>query len=200
MANSSNRRKRIRRALAVLAWLLLLGVVSYFLFLPDLDEVSQQLRAIREDPNLTPQEKIEKSREVYSKLTPQQGRQVFENDMKKLHYERNREMQKFLKMSPEEQVAYLKQKAEERKEFDLKDAFGVLKGNPIKVGSGGPGGPGAGGMVARVAGGPGGGGQFFVGPAGGGPRNVEQMQKSMLDNFSPETRAGQFYQRGLMSK
>lgn len=197
MALTSNRRKKLLRALAVLAWLLLLGFISYCLFLPDLGEVSRQLRAIREDPNLTIGEKFEKSREIYSKLTPGQGRQVFQNDIKKMHYERNAEMQRFLKMSPEEQVAYLKKQAEERKQLGQKGGF-AFKALP-----------GGGGGVAMMAdkGGPGGGkgvyfgppgGSVFKGPpGGGGPRNPSQMQKNMLDDFSPETRAGQSYQKGL---
>src|SRR5262249_20379114 len=68
----SSRRKRIRRALAIIAWLLLLGGISYYLCLPDLDEVSRKLKAIREDPNLTMQQKFEKSQEIYSTLTPSQ--------------------------------------------------------------------------------------------------------------------------------
>lgn len=137
--------------------------------MPNLDEVSRQLRAIREDPNLTIEEKFEKSHEIFAKLTAGQGRQVFQNDIKKIHYEQNAEMQKFLKMSPEEQAAYLKKQVEERKQLGQK-----------------------------------GGGAIFLGPPGGantnklaGPANPNQMQRTMLDNFSPETRAGQSYQKGL---
>lgn len=178
----------------------MLGFISYCLCLPDLDEVSRQLRAIREDPNLTFAEKFEKSREIFSKLTPGQGRQVFENDLKKMHYEANAEMQKFLKMSPEEQVAYLKEMEEERKKLGPKVAFAF--GAPVKLGPGGADSGGAGGgMVTGVAGGPGGGKMFIGppggGPPGGGPGNPKQMQRTMLDNFSPETRAGQNYQKGL---
>jgi hypothetical protein len=205
MANSSKRRKKALLALGLLAWLLLLGFGSYFLFLPSLDEVSQQLRAIREDPNLTPQEVLEKSREIYSKLTPRQGQRLSENDFKKMAHERNREMQEFLKMSPEEQLAYLKKQAEERKKMGQKDGFAVIKdGGALKPGSGGPGGGGGmpgGGMFKAAGGGPGGGRFVFYGlPGGGGLPKPEQMQKTMLDHFSPETRAGQIYQRGLLSK
>src|SRR5579884_3221765 len=200
MALSSNRRKKLRRALAVIAWLLLLGFISYCLFLPDLDEVSQKLRAIREDPNLTIEEKFEKSREVYSSLTPGQGRQVFQNDIKKMHYERNAEMQKFLRMSPEEQTAYVKKQAEERKQFGPKELCGLAVKVPPGGGRGGgvvmadKGGP-SGGKSVYI--GPPGGGSIHVGPPGGGPDNPSQMQKNMLDNLSPETRAGQSYQKGL---
>jgi hypothetical protein len=189
MALSSNRRKKLLRALAVIAWLLLLGFISYCLFVPDLEEMSRQLRAIREDPNLTLGEKFEKSREIYSKLTPGQGRQVFQNDIKKMHYESNAEMQKFLKMSPEEQVAYLKKQAEERKQSEKKGGFAFKP-------------PPGGGVFMALKGGPGGGKGVHFGPPGGGlpgggPGNPKQMQKTMLDNLSPETRAGQTYQKGL---
>ncbi len=200
MAFSSNRRKNLRRALAVLAWLLLLGFISYCLFLPDLEEVSQKLKAIREDPNLTLEEKFEKSREVYSNLTPGQSRQVFQNDIKKMHHEQNGEMQKFLKMSPEKQLDYVKKQAEERKQFGPKELRGFAVKPP-------PGGGRGGGVVMADKGGPGGGKSVYFGPPGGGgvykgspgggPGNPGQMQKNMLDNLSPETRAGQSYQKGL---
>lgn len=196
MDNSSKKRKRkkILLALMVAAWLFLLGFISYCVCLPDLEEVSARLKAIREDPNLTPEERFEKSREIYSKLTPGQGRQVFQNDIKKMYYERNKEMQKFLKMSLEEQVAYLKKQAEERKQFEKRSGF-VVK--PPRNGGGGVA------MVKGMGGGLGGRAIFF-GPPGGantnrlaGPANPGQMQKAMLDNLSPETRAGQSYQKGL---
>ncbi len=186
MGSSSKKQKKILLALAVIAWLLLLGFTSYCLCLPDLEVISQSLRAIREDPNLTPEEKFEKSREIFSKLTPAQGRQVFQNDFKKWQHEKNREMQKFLKMSPEEQVAYLKKQDEERKKL------GPQGGMAIKAGKGG------GGNVFKAAGGgTGGGGFVFYGPPGGKPSNPSQMQKTMLDDSSPETRAGMSYQKGL---
>src|SRR6516165_5484413 len=61
-AKPASRRKRVLTVLAVAAGLLMLGGISYWLCLPDLDEMSRNLRAIREDPNLTPEQKIEKSR------------------------------------------------------------------------------------------------------------------------------------------
>jgi hypothetical protein len=214
-AKLAPRRKRVRRALAVIAWLLLLGGISYYLCLPNLDEVSRSLKAIREDPNLTMEQKFEKTREVFSKLTPEQSKQVVQSDMKKIHYQRNAEMHKFLKMSPEEQVAYLKQQEEERKQFHKQ--LGPLGGNGPKGGGGagvsrgGGGGPitvgggvamkaGSGGVRVMMADG-GGGPHIFFGPGigpPGGPLNPSQMQKTMLDNTSPETRAGMSYQRGLM--
>ncbi|SRR5579883_2059014 len=216
-AKPPSRRNRLRRALAVTVWLLLLGGISYYLFLPNLDEVSRSLKAIRDDPNLTMEQKFEKTREVFSKLTPEQSKRVVQNDMKKMHYQRNAEMHKFLKMSPEEQVAYLKQQEEERKQFHKQlESMGIKgpksgqgAGVPIVGGSGGMTAGGrvsmkapAGGMRVQMADGRGGGQYIFfgpgVGPGGGGPPNPSQMQKTMLDNISPETRAGMSYQRGLM--
>jgi hypothetical protein len=222
----NEKRKRVLLGLGMAAWLLMLGSISYYLFLPDLEELSHNLRAIREDPNLTPEEKFEKSREIFSKLTPAQGRQVFQNDFKKWHHERNAEMQKFLKMSPEEQAAYVKKQDEERKRSGP-IIFGggvAVKGGAARMVSGGGGGPvmtrggstdkgsgGGGGVAVKSGGGfaaaaPAGGKGFvqFFGPKpdgpGGGPINPGQIQKTMLDNLSPETRAGMSYQRGLSRK
>ena len=205
MERSSGRRKKILIVLGVIAWLLMLGGISYYLCLPDLDEMSRNLRAIREDPNLTPEERFEKSREIYSKLTLAEGKEVFQNDIKKFHHERNAEMQKFLKMSLEEQTAYIRKQDEERKQFRRQGGFALGGGTGGKPGSGPGGGPvafkpGGGQFVvgAKVGGGR---AVQFVGPPGAGPGkgpiNAGQIQKNMLDNFSPETRAGMSYQRGL---
>jgi hypothetical protein len=204
-AKPASRRKRVLSALAVAAGMLMLGGISYWICLPDLDEVSSKLRAIREDPNLTPEQKFEKSRAIFSKLTPSEGRQLFQNDFKKWHYEKNAEMQKFLKMSPEEQRAYVKKQEEERKQHRPQGGF-VIGGGPrdgaVVVKGGGGGGAVAvkgGGAVVKGGGKPG--GFIFFGPGpggpGGGPPNPSQIQKNMLDNDSPETRAGMAYQRGL---
>lgn len=183
MKLSANRRKNILLGLGVAAMLLLLIGLVYYLCRPNLDAIAQELRAIREDPNLTPEQKLEKSREIYEKLTEDQRRQVFQNDFRKWHHERNAEMQRFLKMSPEEQKAYVKQRDKEQKRAGPV----VVKGNFATKEKG----------KAIAKGGSGSGGGFiFYGP-GGGPTNPDQFQKSMLDHFSPETRAGSSYQRGL---
>lgn len=203
MKPSSSRWKKALIALGAAAWLLMLGSISYYLCLPDLDETSRSLRAIREDPSLTPEEKFEKSREIYAKLTPAEGRQVFQDDFRKWHHERNAAMQKFLKMSAEEQAAYVKKQDEERKRrgpvrFSFAEGGAVKddKGGGVRLSNGG--GPNmAGGRAGKVGGG---GSVQFVGPGGGpgkAPIDPKQIQKTMLDNFSPETRAGMSYQRGL---
>jgi hypothetical protein len=205
MKSSSNRRKKALIALGAAAWLLMLGGISYYLCLPDLDEMSRGLRAIREDPNLTPEEKIAKSREIYAKLTRAEGRQVFQDDFKKWHHERNAEMQKFLKMSAEEQAAHVKKQDEERKRrgpirFFIGGGGAVQddKGGGVRLANGGSGPVVAGGGAGKI----GGAGAQFIGPGGGpGKKTIDpkQIQKTMLDNFSPETRAGMSYQRGLSS-
>jgi hypothetical protein len=202
----TSRRKRTLLALGVLGLLLLLGSICYYLCLPDLEEIARDRRAILDDPNLTWEQKREKVREIDSKLTPAQARQVFQNDFKKFHHQRNADMQKFLKMSRGEQVAYVKKQEEERKRGGPGGPVLVGGGAAIKGGDGGGarmvsgGGPDTarGGRAVRVGGG--GGRYVFFGPGGGpgsGPLNPGQIQKTMLDNLSPETRAGMSYQRGL---
>ncbi len=152
------------------------------------------------------QQKFEKSREIFAKLTPEQGKQVVQSDMRKMHYHKNAEMRKFLKMTPEEQVAYMKKQREERKGFPppggpLWASDPKVGGGPVTVKGGGAGMP-IGSARVMMGDGPGGGLYIFFGPGpggpGGGPPNPAQMQKNMLDNTSPETRAGMFYQRGLL--
>jgi hypothetical protein len=202
-------RRRLLLVLALMAWMLLLGGISYCLFLPNLEEMARERRAILDDPNLTWEQKREKIREMDTKLTSSQGRQVFDIDFKKMHHARNAEMHKFLQMSPEEQKAYVKKQEEERKQFRKQGGF-VAGGGPVggaggKAGGGpvaiGPGGKPGGGPIRIGASGPGGRGVIFMGPGGGGTGgkipDPKQMQKTMLDNLSPETRAGMSYQRGL---
>jgi hypothetical protein len=189
--SSERRRKRLFIALGVMALLLLLCVVCYRLCFPDLEAIARQRRAVLEDPDLTWEQKVEKLREIDAKLTPEQGRQVFQMDKKRWAYESNREMRRFLKMSPVEQAAYVKKRDEERKQS-----------RPVAIKGGGGAVTANGGGNAVMAGGGGGGAGFVFfgkkpGGPGGGLDNPNQMQKTMLDDFSPETRAGMDYQRGL---
>lgn len=212
---NSTQRKRVLLVLGGAMWLLMLGSISYCLFLPDLREIARERRAILDDPNLTWEQKREKIREIDAKLTPDQGRQVVQIDKKSFDHARNVEMHEFLKMSPQEQAAYLKKRNEERKQLQQRGGFGggpaprgggrPVSGGSVTFGSGG--GPGgavrmvSGGAVKGGGGGPG--GKTFVffgsggGPVGGKPVDPRQIQKTMLDNSSPETRAGMSYQRGL---
>jgi len=215
---SSTQRKRVLLGLGGAAWLLMLGGISYCLFLPDLREIAGERRAILDDPNLTWEQKREKVREIDAKLTPDQGRKVVQIDKRSFDHERNAEMHKFLKMSPEEQVAYLKKRNEERKQLQQRGGFGggPGSGGPVTfrpgssgAGRGSGGGAGGGGPVMFRGGGTvksgssGPGGKAFVffgpggGPAGDGSVDPRQIQKTMLDSSSPETRAGMSYQRGL---
>jgi hypothetical protein len=194
---SPTQRKRALVALGVIALLLMLGGISYYLCLPDLEGMARDHRAILQDPNLTWGEKREKIREMDSRLTPAQARQVFQIEHKQRARELNAEMHRFLQMSPEEQAAYLKKRDRERNQF--RQQGGSLRGE-------GPRGGGAG-DVPHVVRGPGGGGPgggglpVMVGfrSGGGGPESVDpgRLQKNLIDNLSPETRAAMSYQRGL---
>jgi hypothetical protein len=188
---SSAQRKRALVGLGVTALLLLLGGISYYLSLPDLEELARKRRAIWENPNLTWEQKREGIHALDSRLTPSQRRQVSRIEFKQRAREMNAEMHKFLEMSPEEQAAYLKKREAERKRPHLAGPGGGGGGVRIfRAGSGaaiaGGGGAGKGGPVIFRAGGP-----------AGGPLHPGQLQKTMLDNLSPETRAGMSYQRGL---
>jgi hypothetical protein len=215
-------RKRVLVGLGVTAWLLLLGSISYCLCLPDLKQIAQDQRAIWSDQNLTREEKIEKTREIASKLTDGQRQQVRQIDMKERSRKGNADMQTFLKLTPEEQSAYVKKRDEERRQRWQQQGgprgggaggAGGAGGGPRGGGgggaavAGGAGGAGAGGGGRGAGGGGGAGGAgggrggFGGGPGGGGfgggPGGFGGGQKGRLDNFSPETRAGMQYQRGL---
>jgi hypothetical protein len=189
---SPTQRKRALVALEVIALLLMLGGISYYLCLPDLEGMARDRRAILQDPNLTWEEKREKIREMDSRLTPAQARQVFQIEHKQRARELNAEMHRFLQMSPEEQAAYLKKRDQERNQF--RQQGGSLRGD-------GPRGGGAG-DVPHVVRGPGGGGLpnmvgFRSGGVGREPVDPGRLQKNLIDNLSPETRAAMSYQRGL---
>jgi hypothetical protein len=204
---SSTQRRRALIVLAVAVLLLLLGGISYYLYLPDLEQMARERRAVWQDPNLTWEEKRDRILEMNSSLTPTQARQVFQIEHKLMGRERNAEMYQFLKMSPEEQTAYLKNRDEERHQHGMQGMF---------PGGDGPRGGGGDGVVHMVRGGsgagPGGGGPVIFGGGGaskaggsgpggggpdGGPVNPGQLQKNLIDNLSPETRAGISYQRAL---
>jgi hypothetical protein len=221
-----DQKKRVYKGLGLTAWLFLLGGVSYYLCLPDLKQIAHDQRAIWSDPNLTPEQKVEKTRAITSNLTDEQRQQVRQIDMKERSRQSNKDWYDFSKLSTvEEQVAYLKKRDEERRQRrqQISSLFrigggagggGAGGGGGAAGGGGGAAGGGRGGGGGAAAGGgrggpggqggPGGaGGPGFGGPGGGfgggrgGPGGPGGGQKSFLDNSSPEARAGFQYQRSL---
>jgi hypothetical protein len=221
---TQTQRKRVLIGLGVMAWMLMLGGISYCLSLPDLEQIAKEQRAVWSDPNLTFDEKREKFKEINSKLTDGERRQMREIGMKERERKGNADMYKFLQLSPKEQVEQLKSQDAARKQKFQQWASknrpsggqgggrgagggGAGGGGGVAMGggAGGGGGKGAGGGGAggagmnRGGGGAGGGGAGGGGGGwgrgGGGDRNVKS--RSRLDNSSPESRAGRSYQRGL---
>lgn len=204
-------RKRTLSGLGAAAWLLLLGGISYSLCLPDLKSIDQEQRAIWQDPNLSFQEKREKTREIESKLTREDRQQLREMRMKEFSRKGNADMHKFLQMSPAEQVASLRKQAEEwekrRQQWAANRGGGGGGGGGAngRSNGGGRGGAGRQGAASNGAGGQAaagagqGGGRGGFGGGGGGGFSNAQM-RSRMDFSSPESRAGRFYQRGMMSQ
>jgi len=200
-------RKKAFISLGVAAWLLLLGSISYCLNLPDLEALNRERMALFTDRSLTPEqrrEKFEQLREKERNLTPAQRRQMGELFRKEMERKGNADMVNFLKMTPQEQVAFLKKRAEEweqrRKEWEqrrqqFRNNAGGNRGNgggSGNAGGGRGGGPGGG----RGGGGPGGGGP----PGGFGGGGGSSGFANYLDRSSPESRAGRIYQRALMAQ
>ena len=194
LCGTPSQRRKTLIGLGVAGWLLMLGGISYCLFLPDFQEINRQRRAIFEDPNLTMEEKFQKSRELDAKLTPGQRRQLAKMNNKERIAKNNSDIASFLKMTPEERVAQLKKEAEEwaKRREEMRKMFA----NRNK--GGGPGGKGGG--PGGRGGGPGGGGGppgGFGGGGGGGP----EADISRLDNgSSPEARSGNLYKGALRSQ
>jgi hypothetical protein len=160
-------RRRVLIGLGMTLWLLMLGGVSYCLCLPDLTDVAREQRAIWEDPNLSFEEKRAKAREIDANLTDGERRQVREIGMKERMKEGNAKMFTFLKMSPEEQVAYLKKRDEENKQ--RRQQWASRQGGGAGGGGAGGGGAGGGGAIGggRAGGGGGANGGGRAGGAGG---------------------------------
>jgi hypothetical protein len=190
------RQKRLARvSLGMAAWMLLLGTVSYCLCLPSVDDAKRALTAIRDDPNLTPEEKGEKSREVISNLTETQKMGMRKEWIQK----QNKTMHDFLKKTPEEQMEIMKKEVEQRKKW-REDVAKRFPNGPPWANGGGKGGGGPGGGGPRGGGGPGGGfggGGPGGGFGGGGPGGGGQGDMR-FDTQSPESRAGQVYKGGMM--
>lgn len=198
-----SQRKKVYIGLGVAVWLLFLGSMSYCLCSPDLEEISREMnqarRAVFEDPNLTPEQRREKFRELdskMSKLTPSQRRQVFQISRKEMIRKGNASMHDFLSMSPAEQVAQLKKEAaewEKRRQQWAKmranggprgNRGGNGKGNGKSNGKGGGNGSGGGGRPGGFGGGGGG---------GGASRDISRLDSGQ----SPESRAGGAYKWAL---
>ena len=198
-------RRKAYISLGVAAWLLFLGTMSYCLCLPNIEEIRQERRAIFMDPNLSFEQKREKIRELDSKLTQAERRQMVEMDRKEWTRKGNARMNDFLKLTPEQRAAQLIKEAEERRQFfeKMRQAWGN-RGNRGNGGAGGGnrnGGPGGGNRNGAPGGGnrggPGGGGNWGGGGGGGGANAAI----SRIENGqSPESRAGRVYQRALMAQ
>jgi uncharacterized membrane protein YgcG len=191
LCGSPAQRRKAWIGLGVAGWLLLLGSISYCLCLPDLAELNRQRRAVFEDKNLTWEQKIEKVREIESKLTPAERRQMRELSFKEMTRKRNADMYNFLQMSREEQIAQVKKEAAQWAEWakrreQMRKARD--KGGPRGNNNGG-----ANGGKGNNGGGRGGGGWGGGGGPGGGPG-------AFLDRSSPEARAGGLYKMGLMQQ
>ncbi|HEY7427606.1 MAG TPA: hypothetical protein VH682_25470 [Gemmataceae bacterium] len=213
--------------LAVLA-LLLLGTVSYCIFLPDpIDAAKQELQALRNDPNMDGKERWEKTREIFSNLTDKQ-----KADMTKERREAfNKNLREFTKKPKEEQYAAIKKQIQDgekrRAEWEARRAAnggggggrgGAGGGGRGGAGGGGAGGAGRGGAGAGGggaggagaaaggrggAGGPGAGGPGGPGGPGGGRGNDRAnhtRQKNGLDMSSPEDRANMHLYRGMVNQ
>jgi hypothetical protein len=186
----SQRRKALI-GLAVAAWLLLLGSISYCLSLPDLEGLNHERMAIWQDPNLTPEQKREKFealREKEKNLTPAQRKQMREMGRKEMTRKMNKGMFDFFKLSPEEQMAQAKK---EKEEWDKRRKMwankGWQKGGNRNGQNGGKGGGG---------GGPGG----WGGGGGGVDRDRPEALGQSLDSRSPEARAGGLYKMRMMQQ
>ncbi|HEY7308759.1 MAG TPA: hypothetical protein VH643_05270 [Gemmataceae bacterium] len=220
-------RKRVLVGLGAAAWLLMLGGISYCIALPDFEAAGRSLGASMSDPNLTPEARREKFRDTFANLNEAERRQVFEGMMKERERKGNKDMHDFLQMTPEQQVAKLKEDDEKwkkrRQEWASRTGGnggngGGRGGNGGGAGAGGRGGNGGGAGGAGAGGGGrggngggagagnrgGGGGFGGGGPGGGGPGgrgggggDRNVRSRARLDNSSPESRAGRGYMNGL---
>jgi hypothetical protein len=209
-----SQRKRVLIGLGVAAWLLMLGSVSYCLFLPDFEGAGRDLATVMRDENLPFDQKREKMRETFSNLSAAERQKVGEAMRKEFARKGNADIYKFLQMSSEEQVAELKKQAEKEKKWREERRAAWARGGPRGGGPGGGSGRGGGGGAnggggGGGGGGPGGGGPGFGGPGGGfgggpggrGPGGGGNVgRRTFLDFSSPESRAGRNYQRGMMSQ
>lgn len=193
-----SQRRKLLIGLGVSVWLLLLGTISYFLSLPNLDALNQERMALFQDNSLTPEErreKLDQLREKEKNLTPAERKQMWEMSRKERTRKMNRDTFDFLKLSPEAQVAQLKKEDEQRRKFF--EEMRKMRGN--KGGKGNRGnGPGG-----NAKGGPGGGGPPGGGWGGGGSgadmdRPAALGQK--LDSRSPEARAGAAFKGAMMQQ
>jgi hypothetical protein len=215
--------QRSRKHLLAILALLLMGTISYCVFLPDpVEEAKQELAALRDDKSMPREERREKFGKIMSSLSEKQKYDM----MGKQWMERERERTRaFAKLSKQEQIAQLKKEIledEKRRErfMAARAANGGRGGAP--GGGGRTGGAPGGGAGASGRGGPGGGGPGGGGPGGGGPAAGNRgggpggggpggpgggpggrggdnhgRSKNFLDMSDPETRATGSYMRGL---
>lgn len=181
-----SQRRKTSIGLGVAAWLLLLGTISYCIFLPNLAAIQHQRSAIFADDSLTMKEKFEKVREMESGLSSSQRRDLRKLDMKERIRKNNKDTYSFLQLTPEEQMAQLKKESEERKKMfeKMRKEWG---NRPKNRNNNNRGNNNNNNNNNNNRGGPGG----FAG--GGGNREVSMLESGS----SPEARAGNVYKRGM---
>lgn len=225
MYGNPEQRKRTLRGLLATAALLLLTGVSYCIFLPDpVESAKNEMKALRDDPNIDWRDKGKKMGQIMSNLTPKQQAEMD----KERSVKRRKDMDAFFKLSPEQQFSEMKKRVVEgekrraewekrRAQFQARAGNGgsgggggggraAAGGGGSGGGAGGRGGAGGGGAAMGGRGGPGGGGPGGGGPGGwgrggpggGGDRNARA--KNSLDRSSPEERAQRGLMRGMMNQ
>lgn len=125
--------RRFVRAILISLWLLFLATGSYCVFLPDpIKQAEQAMRAVWEDPNLTRQEKWERSKQISSTLTDKQRMDMSMPPERRVKFHDDHEA--FFKLSPEQQQAQLKQEL-----LDFQKRMEEMKANGGRwPGGGGP--------------------------------------------------------------
>lgn len=188
--------RRLVRGVLAAAWLLMLGGVSYCVFLPDPVEEArrdmragfEEMRAVSENKDLTQEQKREKFQEIREKiqgirgrLTSQQRLNLFMSPERRVQL--HDDMEAFFKLPPEQQAAQLRK---EVLEWEKRRAQWRAR---WRANGGGRRGPGRGGPGGR--GGPRGGG--WGGRGGGGG-------VSPFELIPPETRQQMRLKRSMMGK
>jgi uncharacterized membrane protein YgcG len=182
-----DQRKKAYIGLGVAGWLLLLGGISYWLCLPNLEAIQRERKAIFEDKSLTREEKFEKLRELESSLSSSQRRDLRKLDRKAFIRKNNSDIYTFLQKTPEEQVAQLKKEAAEREK--RMQEWAKQRGNRPPWNRNNDSKNNGNNNNNRGGGPPGGG----FGGGGGGNRDVSMLESGS----SPEARAGNLYKRAL---
>lgn len=206
---SNNQKLLIRGGLGLLLLLLLIGAGYAFLMPDGAEQAKAKFSDVKNNSELSEDEKRAKSREIWEGLSPDAKKKLRDERFEDWRQKDNERLKAFFAKSPQEQRKEMRERIQ-RDEKRRKEWEARAKERGIVPGGGGPGGAAgaaggtAGNAQANAQGGAAAAGNTNNGPGSGRPKmsaeEKQQRRDEFLDRFTPEERAMRNQERIMMNE